>query len=118
MWVVIPSHQDSYIQNIISEGHNNYNPNDLQMVNESIDMFTNGKITEFSPREVLTYIKENSDNVKYIAEDMGFAGVDESNISYDKGSQLASIRESNKTIKVFLEESVLNGLDDFYRNFK
>ncbi|QDJ97775.1 hypothetical protein PALS2_150 [Staphylococcus phage PALS_2] len=117
-WVVIPSHQDSYIQNIISEGHNNYNPNDLQMVNESIDMFANGKITEFSPREVLTYIKENSDNVKYIAEDMGFAGVDESNISYDKGSQLASIRESNKTIKVFLEESVLNGLDDFYRNFK
>lgn len=114
---VIPSHQDSYIQNIISESHNGF-ANDLQSVNESVDIFQNGRMKAFSPKEVLTYIKENSDNVKFIAEDMGFENLNESSMSYDHNNQLASIKENNKMIKVFLEESVVNSLDDFYRNFK
>lgn len=87
-------------------------------LNESADIIQNGRMTAFSPKEILTYIKENSDNVKYIAEDMGFGDFNESNMSYDQKSQLASIKENGKMIKVFLEESIVNNLDDFYRNFR
>lgn len=82
------------------------------------ESIVNGKAIKFSPKEVIDFIRDNSENVKVMSESFGFDYTDTNKLTYDHNTQLASIKESGESLKVFLEDSLKAEINDFYRNFK
>ena len=75
-----------------------------------------GKIVQFDPKEMLQFIVNKSDNIKYLSESFGFDYTDINSMDIDNDSQMLSIKQSNETLKVFLGESIKKNLNDFYKS--
>jgi len=112
-WVIFPSHQDSYM---IREDVNNIKSDKLLSLEESanIRVINRGILTPYNASEILTYVTENSDNVRSLAESFNFEIGKNSKTSYNTNDQMLSIKNDTEVLKIFLEESIKVELDGFY----
>ena len=112
-WVIFPSHQESYM---IREDVNNIKSDKLLSLEESanIQVINEGILTPYNASEILTYVTENSDNVRSLAESFNFEIGKISKTSYNTNDQMLSIKNDTEVLKIFLEESIKVELDGFY----
>jgi len=108
-WVIVPSHQDSYMRETIQESTNN------SVVNESLNM--NGKISEIDTKEILDFVVNGNDNIKQLSESMGFDYTNTNNLELEENNQILSIKQNNDQLKIFLTEDIRQSLDEFYLEF-
>lgn len=102
-WVTIPSHDKAYMTRTISEG---YNP--TSALNESM-------IT-FNMKDLAAYVTHNDKRIKSICESLEFnLASDLSNVDIDRRNQLISIKEGNETLKLFLKNTLLEDMDNYFR---
>ena len=104
-WVTIPSHPKAYMTKTISEGSQS---NDV--LNESMIIFNMADLAEYVTRE--------DQRINAICESLEFpiAG-DYSNVNIDRANQIMSIKEGNETLKIFLKNSVVKNMDNYFRRF-
>ena len=109
-WVVFPSHPNSYMTRKLSES--------MDINNDQIDkVITEGKIIKFDMKDLYSYIVESSNQVKCLSESLNInISKDLKNVNLENNDVL-SIQEGNKTLKVFLEESIKRDINDYIKNF-
>ena len=67
-------------------------------------------------KDLLKYITDTSKQVQELSESFEMnVNRDMSNVSLDEQHML-SIKEGNDTLKIFLEESLKNEIDSYFRN--
>lgn len=86
----------------LSEG---YNPN---ILNESM--------VNFNMNELAQYVMQEDKRIEAICESLGFnIERDLSNVEIDRYNKLCSIKEGNETLKLFLKNSVVNNMDNYFK---
>lgn len=104
-WVTIPSHDKAYMTKTLSE---------------SARLEQNGILTEglinFSMADLAEYVTREDNRISAICESLGFdMNNDFSNVDVDRRNKLISIKEGNETLKLFLKNSVVNNMDNYFK---
>jgi hypothetical protein len=111
-WVTFPSHDKAYMGRVVSESQQEYG-NSATSLNEC------GTITMFDMNQMLKYVTKQSKKVQAITESFEFGINDDmSNVSYNQRNRLLSIKEGTDTLKVFLENSLVDEIDDYLSKFR
>lgn len=78
----------------------------------------NEGMISFDMRDLMSYVTTQSKKIQTITEQFEFSiNEDMSNVDYDRMNKLVSIKEGNDTLKLFLEQSIVNDIDDFFSKF-
>jgi len=110
-WVVFPSHPNAYMQKKLTES-TAYYEREVESLNENAN-----PIITFDMRQLLQYVTETSQQVKTLSENFEMEiKKDMSNVSLDQKNKMLSIKEGNDVLKVFLENSIKNELDSYFKN--
>lgn len=102
-WVTIPSHPEAYMTKVISESYGGV------PLNES-------SIVTFNMKDLAAYVAENDKRIKAICESLEFnLESDYSNVEIDRLNKFYSIKEGNETLKLFLKQSVIDDMDNYFK---
>ena len=83
---------------------------DIKVLNE-------GTIVTLSTDDILGFINDHSDNVKAVSEAFNFdlTGLGEAN--FDRSANILTFKKDQEALKVFLESSMVDRIDDFILSF-
>lgn len=89
-------------------------------LSESMKLEQNGILTEglinFSMADLAEYVTREDNRISAICESLGFdMNSDFSNVDVDRRNKLISIKEGNETLKLFLKNSVVNNMDNYFK---
>lgn len=89
-----------------------------KVISESKNINTlNENMVTFNMQDLMKYVTTQSKRIQTISEQLEFAiNEDYSNVNYDRINHLVSIKESNETLKLFLEKSLIDEVDDYFLN--
>ncbi|QXN67889.1 hypothetical protein FPHOBKDP_00135 [Listeria phage LPJP1] len=114
-WVVIPSHPNSYMTHRINEDFSE----DYQGLLEAASSNSynlSGKVVPYQVSELLEFVTKKSENVYSLAESLGIS------MNLENGSvtltedQTLSIKQSNETIRIYLEEEIKRDLSKYIQD--
>ena len=105
-WVFFPSHKEAYMK-----GSGLNNNSNSRAVSES-----KNKLLEFDMNEMLSYLSDKSDNMKYLSEgfDIDLGNKDNMFLGKDKSIYL---KKDDNQIKCFLEDNINREIDNFLLKF-
>lgn len=110
-YVVIPSHANSYIRSINESGKETTLGSKLEN-----NVQSQGTISKVNLKEMLDMTIRNSENVHALAESFEFEpNVD--NVMLENDNRILSLNKQNEQIKVFLEETLTEDLDNYFSMF-
>lgn len=76
----------------------------------------NEGLINFNMNELAEYVANEDNRINAICESLGFnIESDYSNVDIDRINHLYSIKEGNETLKLFLKNSVINDMDNYFR---
>lgn len=89
-------------------------------ISESMRLNQNGILTEglinFNMSDLAEYVTREDKRINSICESLGFSlNEDFSNVDIDRKNKLISIKEGNETLKLFLKNSVVNDMDNYFK---
>lgn len=105
-WVIYPSHQRAYMQNIVNES-----AGIIENTPEGYSRTSSGLFVPINNKQVTDYIKQESTNLKYVIE--SFEMLYESMDVVDGGSKVKIVDKEGTIIMVNLESYVQNEIMNY-----
>lgn len=120
-WVIFPSHYGSYM--VKNDIHDKVFTPQMEAADltrqekDDLKVLTEGTIVTLSTEDILDFITERSDNVKSLTEAMDFDITGLNQADFDRSSNILSFKKDEEVLKVFLENTIIKGIDDFILSF-
>jgi hypothetical protein len=86
-------------------------------ISESYDNnVLNEGLINFNMADLAEYVTKEDRRINAICESLNFnINEDYSNVEVDRANKLLSIKEGNETLKLFLKNSVVSNMDNYFK---
>lgn len=120
-WVIFPSHYGSYMTH--NDKHDKVFKPTMESANlteaekSDIKVLNEGTIVTLSTDDILGFINDHSDNVKSVSEAFNFDLTGLGKADFDRSANILTFKKDQEALKVFLESSMVERIDDFILSF-